>query len=344
MRLIIPLTTALALTAIVLPAVVAGEALVELELATEKNFPLTGTHRWMEALKGLKVSSLRIRTARAGDRPQVTKGGTESTPIYHVTGMLTSGNKLVLPGGSFSIGDRGRIAAWIEKVRSGGGGDEPGSRPAAFGLTGKQLVEVHQSLAVPVTDATKGQSPKAVVREIAGAIDLPIVIDPAVMRAFGGDEKVAEEMKGLSAGTTLAAVLRPLGLVMAPQKTSSGIKLLVTDSRKAPESWPIGWPPEKKEREVLPKLFEFLTVEIEDTILTDALSAIEGRFEVPFLFDHNSMARHRIEPAKTKVALPRTKTYYKRVVDRLLFQAKLKAELRVDEAGNPLIWISTLKR
>ena len=62
------------------------------------------------------------------------------------------------------------------------------------------------------------------------------------------------------------------------------------------------------------------------------------------LFDYNSMARHQVEPDKVRVTLPAGRTYYKKVLDRMLFQGKLKAELRVDEAEQPVLWISTLKK
>jgi len=40
------------------------------------------------------------------------------------------------------------------------------------------------------------------------------------------------------------------------------------------------------------------------------------------------------------VKLARTKTSYKRVIDRILSQARLASEVRVDEAGVPFLWIS----
>jgi hypothetical protein len=40
------------------------------------------------------------------------------------------------------------------------------------------------------------------------------------------------------------------------------------------------------------------------------------------------------------VTLPRTKTYYKRVLDRVLAQARLGAQVRIDEAGTPFLWIT----
>ena len=158
-------------------------------------------------------------------------------------------------------------------------------------------------------------------------------------------EAVIDELQGLSAGTALVAVLRPLGLVMAPQKQADGtIKLWITDVRRAAASWPVGWPSEKPPREIAPKLFDFLNVEIKDTPLAEALAAISARLDLPFLFDHNGLARHQIDPPQVKVSLPPGRTYYQGILDRLLNQAQLKGELRIDEAEKPFFWISTLRK
>ena len=43
------------------------------------------------------------------------------------------------------------------------------------------------------------------------------------------------------------------------------------------------------------------------------------------------------------VTLPRSRTTYSLALKKLLFQAGLKFEVRVDEAGTPFLWISTIK-
>jgi hypothetical protein len=271
--------------------------------------------------------------------------GTESNPIYHVTGMLTRQNLLILPGGRFTSRDRGRIAAWIEQVRRGSMDSDPAQRPSAFGLTGQELVDLHKSLSVRVLRSTRGRDAKEVIREIAVRVQpTQILVDPEARGAFADAEGVYDELKGVSCGTALAAIARPLGLVVVPRKLGGRMQLAVVDFRKASESWPIGWPPEKPERELAPKLFEFLPVEIEDASLSEALDAVHGRLELPMLYDHNAMARHRIDPKAVRVSLPVGRSYYKKVVDRLLFHGKMKAELRVDEAEQPLLWISSIKK
>ncbi|MFV2066395.1 MAG: hypothetical protein ACC645_05405, partial [Pirellulales bacterium] len=76
----------------------------------------------------------------------------------------------------------------------------------------------------------------------------------------------------------------------------------------------------------------------------EALDALRPRIGAPLLVDHWGLDRAGIDPAKISVSFPRKQTYVKRVLDRLLFQARLKADVRVDEAGHPLIWVAPLAR
>ena len=62
--------------------------------------------------------------------------------------------------------------------------------------------------------------------------------------------------------------------------------------------------------------------------------------EVPLLFDERVLAVRSIDPAKIEVSFPRGKTYIRRAVDRVLSQARLAGELRVDEAEKPFYWIT----
>ena len=71
-------------------------------------------------------------------------------------------------------------------------------------------------------------------------------------------------------------------------------------------------------------------------------TAIEGRFKVPFLWDHNSILKQRVDAAK-KASFPNKRAYYVTVLRQLLSEDELKYSVRVDDAGKPLIWITTFK-
>ena len=326
----------------------AGAALaaprVDLELVTEERAPVTAPQSWIESLKDAGTDSLRVRSARSGDKAEVVTRGSGESATYTVTGIITDRNQLILPGGKrFTLSDKAAIKDWIADLKLGGA-DDIGAERGAFGLTSKELVEAHEALSVKVSFSTRGQPSNEVVDKIARGVSLPLELSASARTALAGRDAVLDEVSGLSSGTALAAVLRPLGLVLVPDKPRGGkLRLVITDGRSVKESWPVGWPSRKPPGETMPDLFKFLNVEIKDIELSTAVSAIRERVGAPFLYDHNSMAREGIEPSGVKVSLPSGRTFYEKALSRLLFQADLKSEIRVDEADQPLLWITTLK-
>ena len=314
---------------------------VELNLVTDEGFPITGQQKWLQMLSRLNFDSLRISRATGTEKIEVVRGGSDASPSYKVTGFLSRNNELILPNGRFSIRDAGAIADWKAALEKGGAEGLQPKVKAAFGLTAEQFVGIHTRLSGPVLFSTQGETPKSIVRNIAG--DVAIAIDPEALKAFDQAWTIPEQMEGMSMGTVLAASIRPLGLVMVPTASESGVGLVITDVRKAPKSWPVGWPPEKPEREVAPKLYEFFTFEAPGNPLQEALTAIAANLELPLLYDHNGMARERIDPAKAIIKFPEARSYYSKVLSRILFQARMKSDLRVDEAGQPFLWIAPLK-
>jgi hypothetical protein len=228
------------------------------------------------------------------------------------------------------------------KLRDGGE-DAISMKPAAFGLLPKQLVAVHHALAVPVESPTLGKPPREAAKAIADRLSLKFIADAAAQRALASDEPIGDELQGITSGTALAALLRPLGLIMLPEKNGPDIRLRIAASRDVKEFWPVGWPPKGNPSETLPELFKFLKVEIDSAPLSDAITAISCRVKAPLLLDHNSLAAGQVD-LNTKVSLPTSSTFYARALDRLLFQARLKYDLRVDEAQKPFLWITTLRQ
>jgi hypothetical protein len=328
-------------TAVTRAAIAQGPR-VTLEVITEPGFSQESIREWLPMLEKAGFSSVRVRGGQSGDGATVRSSGTGATMSYEVTGVLTGDNRLRLPNGNFSPGSGSAITKWLERLKAGG---EEGlnAKAGAFGLVPKELVVVHEDLAKKVNFTTAGKTTKEVVQGIAGIVDLKLTVDPAVRGQFG-DEKVTDELLGMSSGTALAAAIRPLGLVMLPSKVGSELQLRVVDSQAAAQVWPVGWPSKSPPKDVLPDLFKFLNVEVSDTPLADSMEAIRGRLNVPLIVDQNNLAKQQIDYATVKVTLPKTNTYYSKILERLLFQAKLKYELRVDEADRPFLWITTLKQ
>ena len=106
------------------------------------------------------------------------------------------------------------------------------------------------------------------------------------------------------------------------------------------KSWPIGWESEKALGEIAPSLMESLNAEIDGYTLDEALRAIGPRLKMPMLIDHAALAAHHVDSTKIQIKVPCARMTYKRLIDRVLSQARLGTSIRVDEAGTPFLWVT----
>ncbi|HTQ39816.1 MAG TPA: hypothetical protein VMJ32_12375 [Pirellulales bacterium] len=340
-------TTALCATAVLItwlgtPPALAAKPQVEMDVIFEPG--LSGNlaaQKWTKALGDLGLAGVRFRALENGDQIGIAAQGTGDAAMYQVTAQLNSRGALVTPGGQFTLSDTVKLKSWLDQVAVGGG--KPGGQTAPFGLTPKQFDDVKRSLAVPVEFSTKGLRPEKVIQRLQTASVLPLTIELPIQKALAADDTVRDELQGLALGTALAALARPAGGALLPHAGRSGLELTLTTLTANGDVWPIGWPPDQRdESKVVPKLFEFTTVETDGALpAAQAIDAIQTKLAVPFLFDYNGLVQKRVD-LKKSVKVSAGKTYFRRILDRVLFQAGLKAEVRLDDAGQPLLWISPL--
>jgi hypothetical protein len=320
-----------------------GRGRVELELVSDRQVPVTAQQEWLRRLAQAGVSNLRIRARRPSDQVGIAVRGTPDAPVYAVTGIITGSSEVLLPGRRFRATEAGRLAQWLDELAELGPPDQR-PRKTAFGLSAEQFQEVHKALSVSVGFSTKGLKRREVVEKIAGRVALALRVEVDLAHAMPDDDLVAEDLSSLSCGTALAYVVRPRGLCLVPREGASGrLECVLTPAKPDMKIWPVGWELQKHRREYVPALFEFLNVNVQDVPITQVLSAVAERLKVPVLLDHNAMARHGIEPDKALVNLPLKRITYSLLLQKTLFQAGLKSELRIDEADKPLLWVTTLK-
>lgn len=317
------------------------EPSLDIELVTEGAFNQEDARKWFDLFESIGLTA-KIRGGKAGDRVALEPVG-DPPMRYRITGILTPNGKVDLPGGRFGMSDKAGIQSWATKIRSGGE-EALFDKPAAFGLTERQLAAAKKDFASAITTSTKDQSPQTLVDQVLKEVAPAISLDGAAQAKLQQIDKFPDELSGLSGGTALAALLRPAGLAVVPSVAGKSVQWQIVDSQSVKEVWPVGWKPTKPVKELVPDLLKFIDVEIEDTPVSEVLEAVGGKLKIPVIVDQNSLARERIDLATTNVTVPSTKTFYQRILDRALFQAKLKSELRVDEADRPFLWITTVKQ
>jgi hypothetical protein len=327
---------------------------VQLTLVGDTQSSALSFQEWSQALSKAGIRNVRIRSGSEDDKARIVTEGSGNSPVYVVTGIINSRNEIVVPGARFRRSDVTKLAVWLKDLAENG--PAAGRAPkSSLGLTGGDFNNVRKDLATAVDFSTVGMSRQKAVEKIAGLLKQPVQLDAEVARALGSD-KLEDELSGLSCGTALACVLRPAGYSMAPRAAGGQIVYVVAKSEGRPsdsnmanislatlKTWPVGWTTDKSDQAAVPELYAFRTVNVQNVSAATALEAIAKRAKVPVLLDHKGLTKHNIDPAKVQVSFPSKRTTYSIALGRMLFQARLKFQVRYDDAGTPFLWVTTNK-
>ncbi len=321
---------------------VAAAPRVSFEIVTQQGLAPTAARQWYEALSKLGIDNLRIRSGTAGDEMGIETSGSGAAKSYRVTGILAADNMLHVPGGKFGVRDSSRIRAWLDNL--GTDGVEGVTAPrVAFGMTPSQIEHIHADLRRPVGISTVGMAADKAAATIGKSLRGPLRLAPGTAGALAGVQ-VEDELRRLTSGTALAMLARLAGLTFAPARQADGkIEYRIAPAMKGAEHWSVGFEPEQRPAQTLPAMFDLLNVEISEIPVSEALEAIQGRLNVPFLFDRAALARHGADPTAVQAEVPAGRLSYSQVLGKVLAQAGLRYELRVDEADRPFLWITTIK-
>ena len=315
---------------------------VQLELVGDSRTTAMTFQDWAQALGSAGIKNVRIRTSLETDTIGIQVQGMADHPVYIVTGMVVSRDELMLPGARFKRSEVKKLAQWLEDIAQNGPIDRRPQK-VAFGLTAEQYEQVRNDLATDVGFSTKSLPRREAVEKIARKLSLKLRIEDDFAKA-AHDDKVENELGELSCGTALACLLRPMGYCLVPQLEGQKISYAVVSSRTdVKQIWPVGRQPKKPLPEILPDLYEFLNVNVQNVSAVTALEEIGKRLKTPVLYDHVALARHDIDPEKTIVNFRPARTNYSMALSKMLFAAGLKYEVREDDAGEPFLWITTLK-
>lgn len=349
-------------------AVRAQTPAVNLEIAAEAKAPFGAQQKWYDALKGLKLGSLRLRQARPREQPRIESGGNERRPTFRVVAILDSRSQLRLPGASFAQRDAARIERYLQTLRDEGVDGVTASR-GMFGLTHKQFREALEELSKELGISTNGKRPRELVDALADRFEHRLVVEPRLLPQLDEADPIPVELEGLSRGTTLAILLREAGLAFRPQMHAGELRYRIEaldDESKDPERtrlqislagrrnersdgprlthWPVGWEPEASPVRTAPDLFERINAQIGGYSLAEALDAVAPRLKVPLVMDRSRITARKIDPDNLQVELRAGEYSYFRILERILYQAGLKGTICVDERGVPFYWISVISR
>ncbi len=326
---------------LLLPLIASGQSrILTLDISVDRIEGLGIEQQLMEQLSKVGADNVRISKLDQASQPEVKELQGTAVVTVKITGVLQN-RQLYLPGAKFAMNDTAGIAAYLQKIRDDGS-QVALAEKKAFGLTSEQLVDLHEALSFEITEASLEKSVVNFVAGVRQKVSFTFRMSPEVEAILGRAGQVRDEVQGCSAGTALAIVLRPHGLVLAPRRLQGQpMELAIERSQDVKEFWPVGWPNEDLIARTAPSLLERLDVEIRDFKLADTLQALQSRVKLPMYYDHNNLAEKEVEPSEVVVTYVKKQAEYFMIFHKLLAQAKpaLKMDLRVDEAGKPFLWI-----
>jgi hypothetical protein len=318
----------------------AASGSAELELVGDTRGAAMAFQEWGRLLNNAGVRNVQIRAAQDPVSPKIDVRGTKDRPHYFVTGVVTP-NAITVPGARFSRGELSQLAAWLKDLAENGPPDQREAK-FAFGLSAAQLDLLRADLAVPVGFSTQGMPRDQVVEKLAERMKPSPKPDAAAMRALAGDT-VAEELTDLSCGTALAYVLRSAGCRLAFRPAGGTLAGVIVKMQPKGDAWPVGIGGDTAKTKAIPALFVPHSISMQNVSAGEALIAIADKLKTPLLIDHWAIDRQHIDLAKTTISIPQGKNTYHTALNRLLFQARLKYEVRFDEANTPFLWVTTIK-
>ncbi|MCA9100147.1 MAG: hypothetical protein KDA63_03295 [Planctomycetales bacterium] len=316
---------------------------------SEPGLSVGDAREWYRLLSELGVGRLTISDNGSDPPPQLhVVEGTVRGRI-EVQATLSPRGVLIVPGQDLRLGDREKIKAWIDGLRSGSALAK--NQPTGpFGLKATDNERVADALSQPVGCSTAGWTADAALARLTTALPIPLVGAASVQRtvAAANDAVEIEQLRGLSLGTATAYLLRSKGLGYTPESTTAGklqLRVRPIDAKRTADDdtviWPVGWTPQESKQKTLPKLYTNFEAEVDDFPLTETLAALSQRLEAPVLYDHWALERAGIKLADLRVSQLPKRTAYSLLLRDLLRQVELRYELRVDEAQRPLLWVTT---
>jgi hypothetical protein len=313
---------------------------VDLELAIEPGFPPTTIQKWHTTLAAAGADNFRLG-GNNQRKLEIETVPAAAGPTYRVYGVVTQRGEMLLPGGRFTVNDQSAVTRWINTLKTSGPPRKPGEKPAPFGMPADRLDAAAQDLAKVIDFSTAGITPIDLLTNLGNKLAYQVTADQSVAALLQKSEKIPGELKGLACGTVCSAVLRRDGLSLVPKLTSAGrVEYVVEKAAAGADVWPVGWAPERPLPELLPDLYSLRNVQIDGTPAAQVLQIIADRVKLPMIFDEQSLLLKKLDPTKAMVKIPEAKISYEGVLDRTLFQAGLKHEVRLDDAGKPFLWIT----
>lgn len=317
---------------------------VELEILTEDGNGLAA-QQWRSSLESLDLA-ISIRGVSGSQEAKTTEKAIGTLRKVTAVGLMDRSGKLIFADRTFSPGEREKLKAWVQDLKTYGAMGSPEGKPL-WGLTEEQFTELFDSLNAVTTADFREQKLSDAVQALPLPEKFPVRwADSAQkrLREARPDAVVRQSTQGFTAATALAVMLRDQDLGFRPNRLPSGALELLIDVRgNSATAWPVGWPLKAARHKAAPKLFELNQVLLDDMPLLEILGQIAQGSETSILFDYPEIDRLGHDWAGQVISYPPRQATWFTVIREVLNKAKLSCDLWQDEAGRPFLNVTSLK-
>ncbi len=170
----------------------------------------------------------------------------------------------------------------------------------------------------------------------------------------------APNLESLASGTAVTYLLRSAGFALeiqadptlrleivslrlpAPADQSVHVVGYELSAKTLQNPWVMNKIACKTEKTLVPKLGQNLTITRLDKVPLDSLLAnLAKKLELPILIDYAALHAKAVVLDQKPVSLPASDSTYRQTINDAIKPLQLRAVLRVDDAGEPFLWITT---
>ncbi len=352
------------------------KTILEIEILTPRTgFGLQG-QSWRSLFAELDVP-VRLRSGRQFEKIEIKERARGRLRHITVIGQINESGKLVFEGRTFTRTQTRELKEWIRELQTYGSQGTPEGKPL-WGLNKSQFVSIYNALARVNLNDLSGLTFSQAVRKLDLPNEYPLRVStkaeshllqlskaPTQTVTSTEEEQAAtlpphnrtqNRLAGISKGSALAVICSEFGLGFRPRRTpEAAIELEVIPlselpkvelTRKQSENsdirqiWPIGWDLETIGSKAVPTLYQLLPLELDETPLLAALSAIEEKSQVPMLVDFGGSNARGFDLNTLTVSYSYRQSSWSQLLRAITVPHKMTRKIRLDEASNPFVWIT----
>lgn len=318
---------------------------VILEIVTDRLGSNVAAQEWGRLMQRFGYE-FHMRRSPLAEKPSIREATFGRLRRVTVRGRLDPLGRLVMPDGkTYTLRRADKLVDWLRELERYGAQGAP-REDATFGLDKPQLDRVAAALAAPVQSDLTERTIAEAIETLRLPAELPVRIDARARAHWAEvrDRKAGQALRGVAKGTALAALLRSVGLAFRPWREANGQVVLQVVLPEADRAvWPIGWPVKGLPRDIAPRLYRFIDVELTDVPLRDVLDAVSIKADIPVVYDFDAIEEAGADLSE-KISYGPKRTTWSLFLKSITNPRKLTRIIRLDDAGKPFILITSIRR